>query len=270
MTTEMFDNAINCIRPELIEEAANISPAPVKKPIYKYASVAAVFALFVAGGTFAVYHINNTAANTTPDISNIGGGNDLYGGNSSDSIYGNEISITKPNSKPEIKGTSFTNDEITAFIEENKDHIACTISAEYQIFGEEIQLFTKGYYHVVLRETNCVDLDYLTLPICVDNKIIANMEVTRYNGEMLYTINAGGDKWTVMNEALEYSDDIAFVFGGFVNEAAIAPDNTVFEITPYAKNSITSGYDLLATEYNTFSRSELNNENNYITVIAKE
>lgn len=34
MTTEMFGNAINGIRPELIEEAAYISPASVKMPIY--------------------------------------------------------------------------------------------------------------------------------------------------------------------------------------------------------------------------------------------
>ena len=265
MTTEMFDNAVNGIRPELIEEAADITLAP-GKPVYKFAAVAAVLALCVAGGTFAISHISRTAE---PEISNIGG-NDLYGGNAGDPIYGNEFSISVPNGKPEIKGTPFTDEEISAFIEENKNIIACTVSAEYQKFGEEIQIFTKGYYHAVLGEINCVDLDYLTLPICIDNRIIANMEVTRYNGELLYNINAGGDKWDVMNEALEYSDDIAFVFGGFSNEAAIAPDNTVFEITYDAKSTLTLGYDLLATEYNTFSLSELNDENNYITVTAKE
>ena len=268
MTIKMFDNAINGIRPELIEEAANISPAPVKKPFYRYAAVAAVFALCVVGGALAASHITRTPTGTTSEISNIGG-NELYGGNVNDSLYGNEFSVTTPNSKPEIKGTPFTDNEIIAFIEENKEHITCTISAEYQIIGEEIQLFTKGYYHVVLSETNCVDLDFLTLPICVDNKIIANLELSRYNGEIIYTINAGGDKWATMNEALEYSDNIAFVFGGFANEVAIAPDNTVFEITPYANNFVTAGYDLLATEYNLFSQSMLMDEKNYITVVAE-
>lgn len=257
MNIDSIDRAINGICPEFIEEAAYIDSAYAKKNTYKLVAVAAAFALCVAGGSFGISHISKSSTSEMPNISE----NELYGGN--------DFSVTTQISKPEIKGTPFTNDEITAFIEENKEHIACTVSAEYQIFGEEIQLFTKGYYHAVIRETNCIDLDYLTLPICVDNKIIANLELSRYNGEKIYTINAGGDKWAIMNEALEYSDDIAFVFGGSANEAAIAPDNKIFEITPYAGSFVTAGYDLLATEYNTFSQSLLLNENNYITVVAK-
>lgn len=269
MTIEMFDNAINGIRPELIEEAAHISPAPVRKPIYKYAAVAAVFALCVAGGTFAVTHITKIPTGTTPDISNIGG-NELYGGDTGNSTYGNTGINSVSDEKPVVKGTAYTDDEITSLIEANKDIIAMNISAEYGRFGEEVQIYKKGYYHVVLGETNCADLDYLTLPVCIDNQIVGNIEVFRYNGEIMYTLNAGGDKWSIMNDALAYSDDIAFVFGGSASEVAIAPDNTVFEITHDAKSTITAGYDLLATEYNTFSRSALNDKNNYITAIAKE
>lgn len=266
MTTEMFDNAINGIRPELIEEAANISFAPVRKPVYKYAAVAAIFALCVAGGAFAASYITKSQTSTTPGISNICG-NELYRGDTSNSVYENTNS---GDSKPVIKGTSYTDDEIISLIEANKEIIALNISAEYGRFGEEVQIFTKGYYHVVLGETNCVDLDCLTLPVCIDNQIVGNIEVFRYNGEVMYTLNAGGDKWDTINEALSYSDDIAFVFGGTACETAIAPDNTVFEITYDAKSTLTAGYDLLATEYNTFSRSELDDENNCITAIAKE
>lgn len=269
MTTEMFDNVINGIRPELIEEAVNISSAPVRKPVYKYAAVAAMFALCVAGGAFAASHITKLPVNTIPDISNIGG-NELYGGDTSNSVYENTGSGTVADSNPVIKGTSYTDNEIVSLIEANKEIIALNISAEYGRFGEEVQIFTKGYYHVVLGETNCVDLDCLTLPVCIDNQIVGNIEVFRCNGEVLYTLNAGGDKWNTINEALSYSDDIAFVFGGTACETAIAPDNTVFEITYDAKSTLTAGYDLLATEYNTFSRSELSDENNYITAIAKE
>lgn len=269
MTIEMFDNAINGIRPDLIEEAANISPAPVRKPFYKYAAVAAVFALCVVGGTLAVSHITRTPTGTTPEISNIGG-NELYGGDTSNSVYGNTSEATVSDNMPIIQGTAYTDEEIMSLIDANKEIIALNISAEYGRFGEEVQIFTKGYYHVILGETNCVDLDYLTLPVCIDNKIVGNIEVFRYNGEVMYTLNAGGNKWDTMNKALAYSDNIAFVFGGSVSEVAIAPDNTVFEITHDAKSTITAGYDLLATEYNTFSGSELNNDNNYITAVAKE
>lgn len=269
MTIEMFDNAINGIRPELIEEAANISSVPVKKPFYKYAAVAAVFALCVAGGAFAVSHIVRTPTNSTPEMSNIGG-NDLYGGEIDNSVYGNTGNSAISDNKPIIKGTAYTDEEIISLIEANKEIIALNISAEYGRFGEEVQIFTKGYYHVILGETNCVDLDYLTLPVCIDNKIVGNIEVFRHNAEIMYSLNAGGNKWDAMNEALAYSDDIAFVFGGSASEVAIAPDNTVFEITHDAKSTITAGYDLLATEYNTFSASELTDENNYITATAKE
>lgn len=269
MTIKMFDNAINGIRPELIEEAANISPAPVRKPFYRYAAVAAVFALCVVGGALAASHITRTPTGTTSEISNIGG-NELYGGEVGDSTYGNTNVDAVSDGKPIVKGTAYTDDEIISLIDANKEIIAMNISAEYNRFGDEVQIFTKGYYHVVLGETNCVDLDYLTLPVCIDNQIVGNIEVFRYNGEVMYTLNAGGDKWDTMNEALAYSDNIAFVFGGSACETAIAPDNTVFEITHNAKSALTAGYDLLATEYNTFSRSELNNENNYITAIAKE
>jgi hypothetical protein len=269
MTTEMFDNAINGIRPELIEEAANISPATVRKPYYKYAAVAAVFALCVAGGALTVSHITRTPTGTTSEISNIGE-NDLYGGEVDNSVYGNTGNSAISDNKPIIKGTAYTDEEIISLIEANKEIIALNISAEYGRFGEEVQIFTKGYYHVILGETNCVDLDFLTLPVCIDNKIVGNIEVFRHNAEIMYSLNAGGNKWDAMNEALAYSDNIAFVFGGSASEVAIAPDNTIFEITHDAKSTVTAGYDLLATEYNTFSASELTDENNYITATAKE
>ena len=267
MTIEMFDNAINGIRPELIEEAANITPAPVRKPLYRYAAVAAVFALCVVGGPLAAYHITRTPTGTTSEISNIGG-NELYGGEIGDSTYGNTNVDAVSDGKPIVKGTAYTDDEIISLIEANKEIIALNISAEYGRFGEEVQIFTKGYYHVILGETNCVDLDYLTLPVCIDNKIVGNIEVFRHNAEIMYSLNAGGNKWDAMNEALAYSDDIAFVFGGSASEVAIAPDNTVFEITHDAKNTVTAGYDLLSTEYNTFSSSMLYNSNNYITAVS--
>lgn len=270
MTAEMFDNAINGIRPELIEEAAHISPIAVKKPIYKYAAAAAVFALCVVGWNVVSAHFTHTVTTNLPDVSDIGVSSQ-YGGNTSSSLYENTGDNVSATNKPIIKGTAYTNDEVVSLIEANKNIIALNISAEYGRFGDEVQIFTKGYYHTILGEINCVDLDYLTLPVCIDNQIVGNVEVFRNNGEVMYTLNTGGDKWDVINEALAYSDNIAFVFGGNnVSEIAVSPDNTVFEITKDAKYTLTGGYDLIATEYNTFSKATLYEDGNCIVSVSNK
>lgn len=253
MTIEMFNNALNGIHADLIEEAAHITAVPKRKPLFKIMPVAAALALCAAVGAFAASHIK---------LSDIGNNSNIYGGatKETDNSAGT----------PAIKGNAYTDDEIISLIENNKEIIALNVSAEYNKFGKEIQIFTKGYYHAVLGEVNCVDLDYLTLPVCIDSQIVANIEVFRYNDEINYTLNAGGDKWSIINDALNYSDNIAFVFGNSASEIAIAPDNTVFEITHNAISTLTAGYDILATEYNTFSYSIISDSKDCITVIAKE
>ena len=263
MTIEVFDNAVNGIRADLIEEAAHITVKPKFKAIYRYAAIAAVFVLCVVGGAVVTSHLTNTSPIEIPDNSNAGGNIGIYGGDTSHTVSAIDT-LT-------IKGTGYTDEEIVSMIKENKDTIALNISAEYDCFGSEIQIYTKGYCHAVLGEENCVDLDYLTLPVCIDNRIVANLDVFKANDEFMYTLNVGGDKWDTINEALDYGNKIAFVFaGGYASEAAVAPDNTVFEITHDAKGTLTAGYDLVATEYNTFSSSVLYDSDNYITVIAEK
>lgn len=260
MTVEMFDNAINGINAELIEECAYIDIEPRHRWAAKvrYISIAAAFVLCVCGGAFAITHLVNNHVSAPSAI----GGNEFYGGNVSNlNLSDGELAIT---------GNGFTDEDIYSLVENNKEVIALNVSAEYDCFGSEIQIYTKGYYHVVLGEKNYVDLDYLTLPVCVDNRIVANLEVFKADEELLYTFNAGGDKWDIINEALEYDNKIAFVFsGGYASEIAIAPDNTIFEVTYDSKGTLTAGYNLVATEYNTFSRSVLYDNNNYITAVSK-
>ncbi|MBP5433507.1 hypothetical protein [Ruminococcus sp.] len=275
MTTEMLDNAINGISPELIEEAAGTVAVRAGKPLFRYAAAAAVLILCAAGGLFTVLHNGRQRIDVgayTPGAEDTmlyppeTVGNRSYGGNSFSDTDG-----AAPSARVQaLKSDSYSDEEITALIEANKDMIAATFSAEYGIFGEEIQIFTKGYYHIILGEVNCIDLDFLTLPVCIDGRIIGKVEVSRYNGELIYTLSAGGSSWDVINEALAYSDNIAFVFCGNAIEAAVAPDNTVFEIVPGAEDAVKYDYGSLFSPYNIFSLSDLNNSENYITATAVE
>lgn len=263
MTVEMFDNAINGISAELIEECAYIDIKPRRRLTAgtRYASIAAAFVLCVCAGVFAAVHLSGISSPTTigdecdHDCNIYGAGEDV-----------SDLDISC-DGKLAIIGAGFTDEDIYSLVESNKEIIAANVSGEYDCFGSSIQIYTKGYHHAVLGEKNYVHLDYLTLPVCIDNRIVANLEVFKADGELLYTLNVGGDKWDIINEALEYGDEIAFVFAGYTCEAAVAPDNTIFEITYDSKGTLTAGYDLIATEYNTFSRSALYDSNNYITAV---
>lgn len=66
MTTERLDQAINMIRPELIEEASMEEPVPQKKSYFllKFAAAAAVLLLCVGGSIYALPRI--TGRNPSP------------------------------------------------------------------------------------------------------------------------------------------------------------------------------------------------------------
>ena len=269
MTAEMFDNAINGIDAKLIEECAYIDTKPRYRSasMVRYASIAAAFLLCVCAGVFAAVHLSGISSpNEVLDGYDCESGSECrsYGANISDlDIYCCD--------KLAVIGTGFTDEDIYSLIEKNKEIIAASVSGEYDCFGSEIQIYTKGYCHAVIGENNYIHLDYLTLPVCIDNRIAASLEVFKANGELLYTLNTGGDKWDIIHEALEYDDEIAFVFfADYTSEASVAPDNTVFEITRDSKGELTAEYDLIASEYNTFSRSALYDNDNYITVVLEK
>jgi len=267
MTTEALDRAIDGIGPDLIEEAARCADAPVRRhPHARFAAAAAAIVFCTVIVLWTAARTPRVVSDPAPESGRIGGGAQ-YGG---DPLYGIASAPAQPDGAPAVRGTPFTEEEITSLIEENKEIIACTLSAEYNRFGEEVQICTQGYCHVMLGEESCVDLDYITLPVCMAQRIVGSVEVFRHNGELLYTISAGGDRWDRINEALAYADRIAFVFAGALSEAAVAPDDTLFEITQDAAARIPASYALLATEYNTFSRSVLRDESRCIRATAAD
>lgn len=251
MTAIEFLSTFNEIDPKFIDESAFVCTTKEKNKIKPWL-IAASIILVLAVGSYTFI--------TRADI------NLSHGGGS--------LTDTGDESKVSVRGSAFNSKEIADFVNQNKDTVAMNVSAEYNCFGKEIKISTKGYYHTVIGEENITDLNYLTLPICVDNSIAATIELYRVDGKIEYTLNVGGDRWKKMNEALAAGKKTMFAFiGDTAGEIAITSDGTVYEITTDASKVLTKDknwYKILSSEYNTFSLDELNNPKFYVVARAEK
>lgn len=251
MTTVEFMSIFNEIDPKFVDESSFVNTSKSKNK-FKPWLIAASVVLILAVGSYAFI--------TKSDINLSHGGGSLTG-------------IADEN-KVSVRGSAFARNEIVDFVNQNKDTIAMNVSAEYNCFGKDIKISTKGYYHVAIGKENITDLNYLTLPICVDNSIAATIEVYRVNGKVEYTLNVRGDRWKKMNEALATGKKTMFAFvGDTAGEIAITSDGTVYEITTDASKVLTkekNWYKILSSEYNTFSIDELNDPNLYVVTRAEK
>lgn len=135
----------------------------------------------------------------------------------------------------------------------------------------DINISLVGYSHLQ-TDDNTISLDFVTLPVFSDSKIIGDVTLFRYDGELHYTPAAGGTGWAVRNDMLAKNPgkDIAFVYCGQYMELMIAPDNTIYKMwdgeTPL--DDVSDRYAKYTTEYNTFSFSKMIADKNYATVPA--
>ncbi len=240
MTVETLNKAINGVDENMVEQALTQKPA-VKKAV-KYVAIAAAFMLCLLGG--ARWLFNALPLDT-----------DKSGGETSESI----------NAKSEIKisGVGFTAEEIERLIAENKEHITQAVYFEYGLDNVAVGVSTKGYSHVVCGEENSINLDAITLPVVANGNIVANIELVKTNGETVFTLNIGGEKWGKYNEALLEEPDrqVAFAFAGNgAGEVIILPNNSTISVTGDSASLFSEGenwYSLLKTEYNSLSYNEL-------------
>ncbi len=167
-------------------------------------------------------------------------------------------------------GTAITSDEIKEFVEREKVYIASVIRLETPGAGD-INISLVGYSHLQ-TDDNTVSLDYVTLPVFSDNKLIGDVTLFRYDGEIHCTPSAGGPGWAVKNDMFDRNPgkDIAFVYVGQYMELMIAPDDTIYKMwdgeTPL--DDVSDRYAKYATKYNTFSFSKMIANKNYVTVPA--
>ena len=159
---------------------------------------------------------------------------------------------------PTVRGTGYTAAEITALLERDGYAIAQMAASETGCAVGDVRILTEGYCHTSLGEENVADKDYLILPVCVEDRVIASVDLFKVDGEVRYSVSAGGPRWDNLNRALAYGD-VAFLYAGY-GELAVAADGTVFEITVDASQAVagvTDLYQRVAVPCTVFSRSRL-------------
>lgn len=251
--------AIGYIDDELVEKALDKRP---KRNYVKYIAAVAAFIIVFAAAFAGVSHVATDGGDpvTKPLTQGFGGGD--Y-----DEKIGDGI---------KIEGDIITDEEIKAYVKEDKYGRIGAVAAEYGDFESEYQIFIKGYRHVNLGAENTLKLDFVDLPIMQDGKIIAMMTLYRNDdGELRSQLSAGGPTWDERTEIFEENpeDELAFFYYGF-RELIITPSNRIYCIGSMSEEKLDLDRDVdyykkFRTEYNSFSLDDLKNEANYITVIPE-
>lgn len=261
MTIQMLNEAINLVDDDLISAAYSTSDDNKSISFYKYIAVAAAIAIVLTAVILGTKGINKPIVEpATNPGEQFGGDINLCEISDSDIIFEN---------------STFADDEVKTFIEENKFLIADAIAIEYQVFDKPIKIAVKGYTPVHLGETNKLILNSLTLPIMIDDKIVGSVTLNRTDGEISYSVSAQGGTWDRLTNALKENSDVelAFFYVNLYREIAITPDNKVYQILTPVELHLDENvdyYNKFKTEYNVYSWSVLNDENNYVVVDMSE
>lgn len=201
--------AMNYIDDDLISGAIDYKP-PIRtnKSIYqswtKWAAVAACLCIVMIGAITVEHYVSTSR-----------------GSMGIESISISDVKET---------GSVFTENEVQNFMEESGDSIISRLAEKMNIPAESISISSSGYYHVTVTENeNTLNLNYLTLPVIANGKVITSVTLYRDAGEIKYEFHYGGTWGDKITELLKQYPDEQFVMiyiGDFV-EAAISSDNTV-------------------------------------------
>ncbi len=270
MTKEILAKAIGEIDLKFIDNAVKTDKkSNIRLFRAEYAVVAAVFVLVIGVSIFSLGRMpENFAFKTDGYLSNGG----FVGGveeGAPQSVNGEHKGILTP---AEVTGNGYTDEQLKNYVEENKNTVIQTVIAEYGGITGELRIYTKGYCHAAAGENNTVNRDYVTLPITLDGKIIASMEIYSVDGVISSSVNIGGDTWSIRNKLFEENPqgDIVFAWFGGIYETAITEDNKIYSLIPEGNNLLKGDenwYSILKTDYNTFSAEDFNNPDNYISAV---
>ncbi len=283
MNINFLIEAVNCVDDELIEEA--VLSSKKRNNTYKYFAAAAAVAVVLIAAAAGIKYFdlpvdsgegNATTNKAFADITETT--EKLYfgiGGNSEtfiDGGDGNHGNIS--DSEVVVEGTGFTEEEIRKFVEEKKYELIGAVACEYGNFDDIYKISTVGYCHVSLGETNVLKRDYVTLPITLNDKIVADITLFKSDGEKRYDITVRSKAFDTLNKifAENPESEIAFFYVDLFIELAITPTNKIYNIYDKLTNSLEENVDYYGkfkTDYNTFSLEKLTNENNSISVKPK-
>lgn len=143
-------------------------------------------------------------------------------------------------------GTAYTTEEIVQFITDSGESTVSKISEKMNIPAESISICCRGFYHVTITETeNVLNLDYITLPIVANGKMIASVTLFREGENIKYDLNYGGSWGNKITELLiqHPNQQFAMIYIGDFVEAAISSDNTIYFLTGRINNLFESGID---------------------------
>ncbi len=195
------------------------------------------------------------------------------------SVGGDKSAFVLSKKTPEIYGEGFTDSDIAEYIESEREFIVFALQKEYDFEIKSIAIHKKGYSHVSLGDGNRVNLDAITLPILVNGEMYASVSMVRADGEWVKTLNLGGDNWKNYNAVLFESPttEVAFAYlPEAMGEIMILPDNEFVNPavgavrTKFGSEVDVDVYELLKTEHNTVSASELTDENNLAVIYEAE
>ncbi|NLP49082.1 MAG: hypothetical protein GX345_09145 [Clostridiales bacterium] len=241
-----------------------------KKPYFVFVNT---FAKRAACFVIAIF-----LALTTATLSVVGGAY-LFRIISSPPIEGGETLNAISLAPVTVSGVAFTEEQVKKVVDENKENIAFLLQAEPDFNKDihEIQISLEGYSHVNTgANKNMLDLDYLTLPICANGKIIASVRLFRSDGEIQWTLLTGGEIWATVNQAFVKNpdDDLIFIYINNTIEVILAPNKQMYCVNGNLKDlSFQEGIDYyhhFKTEHNTFSKNKLMDASKFVTVSLSE
>lgn len=268
MVNEWIINGIDSIDDSLIEEAMNYKRT--RKPIYIAAGAAAAVMLIGTGFLLGTNYMQQYIASYSPptEDGDTEQPDDSYSGG--DTKYGDDGKIILSDADVSFTGTEINAEEIKEIIEREKVHIASVIRFETPDAGD-INISLVGYSHLQ-TDDNTVSLDFVTLPVFTDDRLIGEVTLFRYDGEIHCSPAAGGSGWAAKTEIFNQNPDeeLAFVYVGQFSEYMIAPDNTVYGMWEGESplDDVPDCYTKYATEHNTFSFNKMIADKNYVTVPA--
>ncbi len=259
MTVQTLDKAICLIDDDLLNDIYVI-PVSKRNNKTKYLSVAAGLIL-VLSVILAFIKSNNKPYIETTETSSL----NYFGGVEDESVSIGTGDII-------FRGEAFCNDELAEYIEKNKYDFVGAIACEYETFDQEYRILKKGYYHVTLGEKIYLDLNIVTVPICVGDEIVGDVTVIKKDGEISYSIATRSNGYKNLNKAFKENkgSELAFFYVNNFTETIIAESGSVYVL----RSGISVGldenidyYKKYKTKYNAFSYEMLTDPNNYISVI---
>ena len=170
-------------------------------------------------------------------------------------------------------GTAPSQEDIRTLIEREKRIIGAYVLTETKGVSGDISIAVSGYNYLQIND-NSVALDSVTLPVFSGDRIIGEVLLFSYDGELHYSVLAGGTRWDTLNVIWSENPGkkMAFLYIGQFIELAVSPDNKIYDMRGEGEGL--DKYDITYRKYaigsNTYSLSDIIKDKKYVSVSPSE